>query len=87
MGSGLDRGFCLSPPHPSPAAIVRGRARAWLDIFERWFCISLDTHDGQNDYGCGFSGVGAAKAHLVPIVRKFYDVTHRLSPLTAGADP
>jgi hypothetical protein len=66
---------------------MRGRARAWLNIFEGWFCISFDTHDGQNDDGCGFSYVGAAKAHQAPIVRKFYDVTHRLSPLTTGADP
>jgi hypothetical protein len=66
---------------------MRGRARAWLDISERWFCITFDTHDGQNDDGCGLSRVGATKAHQVSIVRKFYDVTHRLSPLTTGADP
>jgi hypothetical protein len=66
---------------------MRGRARARLDIFKGRFCISLDTDDRQNDDGCRFSGVGAAKAHQAPIVRKFYDVTHRLSPLTAGANP
>jgi hypothetical protein len=66
---------------------VRGRARAWFNIFEWWFCISLDTNNRQNDDRCGFSDAGAAKVHQAPIVRKFYDVTHRLSPLTAGADP
>jgi hypothetical protein len=65
---------------------MRRRARARFNIFEGWLGVSLYTNNGQNDDGCGLSDVDAAKAHQAPIVRKFYDVTHRLSPLTAGVD-
>jgi hypothetical protein len=66
---------------------MRRRACARFNIFEGRFCVPLDADDWQNDDGCGFSNVGAAEAYRAPIVRKFYDVTHRLSPLTADADP
>jgi hypothetical protein len=59
---------------------VRWRARARFNFFQGLLRVSLDTHDGQNDDRCGFSSAGAAKAHQAPFIRKFYDVTHRLSP-------
>jgi hypothetical protein len=51
-------------------------ARARFDVLKRWLYVSLDTDDGQNNDGCGFSGVGTAEAHQAPIVREFDDVTH-----------
>jgi hypothetical protein len=59
---------------------VRWRARARFNFFQGWLCVSLDTHDRQNDDRCGFSSIGTTKAHQAPFLRKFYDVTHRLSP-------
>jgi len=56
---------------------MRRRSRARFDVLKRWFCISLDADNGQNNDRCGFSVIGAAKAHQAPIVRKFDDVTHQ----------
>jgi len=56
---------------------MRWRTRARFDVLERGLCVSLNADNGQNNDGCGFSSVGAAKAHQAPIVRKFDDVTHQ----------
>jgi hypothetical protein len=64
---------------------MRWWTRARLGVFQRWFCVSLDADDRQNDDGCGFSGIGATKAHQAPIVRKFDDVTH-LPPSSDARD-
>jgi len=56
---------------------MRWRTRARFDVFERWFCVSLDADNRKNDNGCGFSGVGTTEAHQAPLVREFDDVTHQ----------